>query len=672
MDYGLRITIQQMNVTQEIKSRLDIVDIVSETVTLRKSGRNYAGFCPFHANSRTPAFFVFPETQTWRCFGACAEGGDVFTFVMKRQGWEFKETLEHLAQRAGVELQEFTPEEKKRRTHADKLTDLLGAAADYFHQLFLHAPQAEHARQYINGRVLTETTIAAFKLGYALDSWDSCRTHFNAQGYTDQELVEVGLLTENEEKGSRYDRFRNRLMIPIRDGDGRTVGFGARTLDKDGLPKYLNSPQTPVFDKSHLLFGLDMAKRDIREARQAVIVEGYMDVIQAWQAGFRNVVAQMGTALTEAQLQQLKRYTKRFVLALDADAAGAKATLRSLQVARQTLDRDVEVRFDAYGLVQQEGRLQADIRIVTLPAGEDPDSIIRRDPARWPQLVAQAQPVVAYVIGVATQDLDMRDAKAKTAVAQQVIPLIKDIANPIERDHYWQELARALRVDERALRQTRLPETPRPAITTQPTKPAATQPNGGTAVPRPTSGQTQGSGMRQAHYLSQCLHHPHLFQQVNQRLAHCGQTAVTEKDFLIPEDRAIMQLFPQWLQSGNRAYQQAVVTIDELWDSLDEAPPAPLITRAQHLLSLPLPPDVEMERLADQLMLAVLDWRLEKTRELVNEVEQYYKEAQIEHDAEAVAVYEQLKRELPTAVWQLNKARNAMTAANRRRMTDKV
>lgn len=657
-----------MNVTQEIKSRLDIVDIVSETVTLRKSGRNYAGFCPFHANSRTPAFFVFPETQTWRCFGACAEGGDVFSFMMKRQGWEFKETLEHLAQRAGVELQEFTPEEKKRRSHADKLTDLLGAAADYFHQLFLHAPQAEQVRHYVQGRALTEATISAFKLGYALDSWDACRTHFNAQGYTDQELIEVGLLTENEEKGSRYDRFRSRLMIPIRDGDGRTVGFGARTLDKDGLPKYLNSPQTLVFDKSHLLFGLDMGKRDIREARQAVIVEGYMDVIQAWQAGFRNVVAQMGTALTEAQLQQLKRYTKRFVLALDADAAGAKATLRSLQVARQTLDRDVEVRFDAYGLVQQEGRLQADIRIVTLPAGEDPDSIIRADPARWPQLVAQAQPVVAYVIGVATQDLDMRDAKAKTAVAQQVIPLIKDIADPIERDHYWQELARALRVDERALRQTRLPETPR---ATQPT-PTAKQGNGGTAVPRLTNGQTQGGGMRQTHYLSQCLHYPHLIQQVNERLVQCGQTAVTEKDFLHPEDRAIMQLLPQWVQSGGAAHHQAVVTIDELWDILDDSPTAPLTHRAQHLLSLPATPDVEMARLADQLMLSVLDWRLEKTRELVNEVEQYYKEAQIENDAEAVAIYQQLKRELPVVVWQLNKARNAMTAANRRRVADKV
>jgi DNA primase len=346
--------------------------------------------------------------------------------------------------------------------------------------------------------------------------------------------------------------------------------------------------------------------------------------------------------------------------------------LRSLQVARQTLDRDTEVRFDAYGLVQQEGRLQADIRIVTLPAGEDPDSIIRADPARWPQLVAQAQPVVAYVIGVATQDLDMRDAKAKTAVAQQIIPLIKDIADPIERDHYWQELARALRVDERALRQTRLPETQRSAQPSAAAKSPPKQGNGGTAVFRPSGGQPQGSDLRQAHYLSQCLHQPYLIQQVNERLAQCGQTAVTEKDFLNPEDRAIMQLLPRWTQTSGAAYRQAVVTIDELWDILDAAPAAPLTTRAQYLLSLSQTPDVEMERLADQLMLSVLDWRLEKTRELVNEVEQYYKEAQIENDAEAVEIYQQLKRELPLVVWQLNKARNAMTAANRRRVADKL
>ncbi|HIP73589.1 MAG TPA: DNA primase, partial [Anaerolineae bacterium] len=320
-----------MRVTDEIKSRLDIVDLISETVSLRRSGRSYAGFCPFHPNTRTPAFFVFPETQTWRCFGACAEGGDIFSFVMKQNGWDFKEALQNLAKRAGVELQPRKPVDKKKKAREEKLTALLSAASDYFHQLFLHAPQAAVAREYIQKRGLTEQTIEAFQIGFALHSWDACRSHFNGQGYTDEDLLAVGLLTENPDKGTRYDRFRNRLLIPIRDVDGRTVGFGARTLEKDGIPKYLNSPQTVLFDKSRLLFGLDMARRHIREARQAVIVEGYMDVLQAWQAGFRNVIAQMGTALTEAQLRQLKRYTKTFVLALDADAAGMKATLRSLQ-----------------------------------------------------------------------------------------------------------------------------------------------------------------------------------------------------------------------------------------------------------------------------------------------------------------------------------------------------
>ncbi len=193
----------------------------------------------------------------------------------------------------------------------------------------------------------------------------------------------------------RYDRFRNRLMIPIRDVDGRVVGFGARTLEKDGIPKYLNSPQTQLFDKGRLLYGLDTAKRAIREAREVVIVEGYMDVMQGWQAGYRNMVAQMGTALTGDQLRLLKRYTKRFILALDADAAGINATMRSLQVARDTLDREFETRFDARGLVQHEGRLQADIHIVTLPEGYDPDKILRTDPDQWPELLAQAQPVVS-------------------------------------------------------------------------------------------------------------------------------------------------------------------------------------------------------------------------------------------------------------------------------------
>ncbi|GAG55030.1 unnamed protein product, partial [marine sediment metagenome] len=328
--------------------------------------------------------------------------------------------------------------------------------------LLKFAPQAEEARRYVVERQLNDETMSTFRIGFALNSWDACRTHFNDQGYSDDELLQVGLLTENPEKGTRYDRFRNRLMIAIRDVDGRVVGFGARTLEKDGIPKYLNSPQTQLFDKGRLLYGLDTAKRAIREAREVVIVEGYMDVMMGWQAGFGNMVAQMGTALTGDQLRLLKRYTKRFVLALDADAAGAKATMRSLQVARDTLDREYETRFDARGLVQHEGRLQADIHVVTMPEGYDPDKILRTDPDRWPQLLEQSQPVVSYVIGIATRGLDLDDAKAKSAVAQQVLPLINDVGDPVEREHYRQQLARALRTDERTLRLVKLPtDSPR-------------------------------------------------------------------------------------------------------------------------------------------------------------------------------------------------------------------
>ncbi len=443
-----------MDPIEEIKSRLDIVDIVSESgVQLRRSGRSYTGLCPFHSNTRTPSFVVFPETQGWHCFGACAEGGDVFSFVMKKYGWDFREALEQLAKRTGVQLEERKPSFGSQDGAESHLHDLIEAAADYFHQLFLHAPQAEPARQYVAKRGLTDTTIGEFQIGFALEAWDACRTHFMNQGYKEQEMLDVGLLTENPENFRRYDRFRNRLIIPIRDGNGRVVGFGARTLDPDGLPKYLNSPQTHLFDKSHLLYGFDMAKRHIREARQVVIVEGYMDVIQAWQAGFRNVVAQMGTALTEEQLHLLKRVTKRFVIALDADAAGAKATLRGLEVARQTLDREVEVLFDPRGLTRHEGRLQADIRIVTLPPGDDPDSIIRRTPELWPRILERAKPVVEYVVGVLTADLDLSDIRAKEEIAKQIRPLIEDVASVVERDHYWQMLGRVLGVDDKLLRQ---------------------------------------------------------------------------------------------------------------------------------------------------------------------------------------------------------------------------
>lgn len=650
-----------MTVTDEIKSRLDIVDVVSESVQLRKSGSSYTGFCPFHPNTRTPAFVVFPNTQTWRCFGACAEGGDIFSFVMKKEGWDFKEALKQLAQRAGVELEPQRPEDKKRRALEDKLADLLSGAADYFHQLLLHAPQAEGARQYVAGRGLTKETVALFKLGFALDSWDACRNHFNMQGYDDDDLVDAGLLTFNEEKDTRYDRFRNRLMIPIYNASGRIAGFGARTLDPDGLPKYLNSPQTPLFDKSRLLFGLDLARRHIREARQVVIVEGYMDVMQARQAGFRNVVAQMGTALTEPQLRLLKRYTKRFVLALDADAAGAQATLRSLEVAREALDREADVRFNARGLVRHEGRLQADIRVVTLPEGFDPDKLIREDPSRWPALLDQAKPIVAYVIDIATEGLDMQDGKAKAAVVQQVLPVINDVVNPVEREHYRQILARRLQVDERVLHKVSVP-TGRKRVKARaqsdgPARPAKVSlESAGLAVA--IRGSTAASEMKREYFLRQCLAFPQLISQIDKILAIHQQPLVTEADFTRLDDKAL------WRQLRQRPNQRPVATIEDLWDSLAED--EYLRERVQSLLSIKLTSESELERLPDRLVLSVLDWRLERTKSLLAEVERLFRESQEQKNLEMLELYGQQLRELPTQVRSIDKARGAMSATGRR------
>ena len=648
-----------MSVTDEIKSRLDLVDIVSENVSLRRSGRSYTGFCPFHSNTRTPAFVVFPETQTWRCFGECATGGDLFDYVMKRDGYDFKEALKVLAERAGVTLEEPDPQAKKLRRAENKLVDLLTMAAEYFHQLFLYAPQAQFARDYIELRKLNDETIAAFHVGYALNSWDACRTHFTDQGYSDEELLAAGLLTENPEKGTRYDRFRNRLMIPIRDIDGRVVGFGARTLEKDGVPKYLNSPQTAVFDKSHLLFGLDLARRHIREAREAVIVEGYMDVMQGWQAGFRNMVAQMGTALTAEQLQLLKRSTKRFVIALDADAAGQNATMRSLQVARDTLDRDYETRFDARGLVQHEGRLQADIRIVTLPEGKDPDQIIRTDPQLWPQLIAQAQPVVAYVIGVATQGLDMNDAKAKSAIAGEVMPLIKDVLDPIEREHYLQQLARALRVDERTLRLISLPPEghggAKPAKKSDPA-PGDSGEQEASRTPRGARAQTRAQKKRESYLLSQCLHYPHLILQVNQQLLRHRQTSLSGTDFVAAEDRLVLALV------YDRVDQSPVVTLSELCDSLDDV----LAARVKQLARLE--PAPVSENLSEQLAKSVLDGRAEKIHAQVSELQQLVLDlpATPENSEQRAQLFRRIN-ELQVSRQGAFRAKDAMTGTGQRR-----
>jgi DNA primase len=454
-----------MSVIDEIKARIDIVDLVSETVKLKKSGRSFTGFCPFHSNTRTPSFVVWPETGTWKCFGACNTGGDLFTYVMKRDGLEFREALELLARKAGVELEVRTPQAEAEDKQNERLRQALAAATTYFHNLLRTSPQGQIARDHLAGRGITDEAAVNFQLGYSLDDWHVLESHLRNRGFSREEMVAAGLLVQRDD-GTVFDRFRGRLMIPIRDAKGHTIGFGARTLTGEE-PKYLNSPQSPLFDKSHVLFGIDLARNAIREAKHAIVVEGYMDVLGAHQAGYANVVASMGTALTEAQFRQLGRLCKKFILALDPDVAGVQAMLRGLDVARETLDRDASPVFDARGLIHFEGHLQVDIRVLIMPGGRDPDEVIRADPAGWPRLVENALPVVEYAIQTLSAGRNLSDPKEKAALSRQVAPIIRDVADPVERAHYAQRLARLLRVDEHAVLEelggAALPKARRPA-----------------------------------------------------------------------------------------------------------------------------------------------------------------------------------------------------------------
>ena len=428
-----------MNTIDEIKSRLDIVDIVSESVKLKRSGKNYTGFCPFHANTHTPAFVVFPDSGTWRCFGECNEGGDIFRFVMKKEGWDFKEALQNLAERAGVKLEPLTPQREKENERDVQLRKLLEEAVVFYRHQLTQTAEGGEAMAFLAKRGIKPETAEAWGLGYAPNAWG-----------LQKDVLDAGLLSEKDD-GHAYDRFRHRLMFPIRDAGGNMAGFGGRILDPNDVPKFMNSPQTSLFDKSSLLYGLDKARKAIRSENQAVIVEGYLDVIVVHQEGFQNVVSPMGTALTEVQMRQLKRYTRRFVLALDPDAAGVKATLRGLEVAREALDHSTDLVFDARGLLHNEARLQADLRVSSMPDDLDPDEIVLRNPEEWKNLIATAKPIITHVLDTLIAGADINDPKTKSDIAGRILPLINDVPNPVERDAYRQQVARALQVDEQAL-----------------------------------------------------------------------------------------------------------------------------------------------------------------------------------------------------------------------------
>jgi DNA primase len=415
-----------MSTVDEVKQKLDIVEVIGQYTKLTKAGHNFKALCPFH-NEKTASFYVFPERQSWHCFGACSTGGDVFSFVMKKEGLNFGETLRLLADRVGVRLPTII-EQGPGKDEKERLFKINEAAAQYYHNLLVNSPLGEKAKNYFINRGLNNNSITDFQLGFSPNAWETLKLHLLEKGYTEAEMMSVGLILRNEE-GRIYDRFRNRLMFPIRDARGRTTGFSGRVLD-DSLPKYMNSPQTAIFDKSGTIYGIDMAGQAIRSQDLVVIVEGYMDVIMAHQYGFKNVVASMGTAITEKHIAMIKRLTKNIALALDADTAGEEAMLRC---------------------VEYENILNTDIKVVILPRGKDPDEVIAANPEKWPTLIGKGIPVIEYTIDMTVSRQNITTASAKSQVANTLLPIIARVNDDIRRDHYLTKLSKLTEISYNSL-----------------------------------------------------------------------------------------------------------------------------------------------------------------------------------------------------------------------------
>jgi DNA primase len=420
-----------MNVVDEIKARIDIVELIGSLgVTLRKTGRSFVGFCPFHPNSRTPAFTVYPETQSYYCFG-CHAAGTAFDFVMRQQGLDFKAALELLAARTGVQLSAPTDEQRAEDARRTRLLAINSAAARYFAYILQSHRRGAVAREYVARRGLNPAVVESFQLGYSMDDWLHLFSYLTEKkGFDGDDVVAAGLAIPGER--GPYDRFRGRLMFPIRNVKGEIVGFGGRALG-DAQPKYLNTPETPLFKKGEQLFGLDLARDAIRAADRTIVVEGYVDVITAHQYGFTNVVAPLGTALTRAHVGLLKRLSTQVYLALDADAAGQRATLRGLETIRSSagVDGDGHMVTTAQGVV----RLESDValRIIRMPAGRDPDEVIAADPQQWQQLVEAAVPVMEFYLSAYTAGLDMKQPEQQRQAIDRLMPLVAELDGAQQR-----------------------------------------------------------------------------------------------------------------------------------------------------------------------------------------------------------------------------------------------
>jgi DNA primase len=408
------------NVTEDIKARLDVVDLIKEYIQLTPAGVNFKAPCPFH-NEKTPSFVVSSEKQIWHCFG-CGAGGDIFEFVKKIEG---------LADKANVKIDyDYSPELKNKKT---KALDILETAADYYHQLLLKDKDAKAARDYLEKRVIKKEAIKKFNLGYSKDSWDDLMLYLKSKKFIDADIEAAGLVVKSKKDNKFYDRFRGRLMFPINNIFGQTIGFTARVLKKDDQQgKYVNTPQTIVYDKSNVLYNMDLAKMAIKQKNYTILSEGQIDVISSYMAGVENIIASSGTALTPQQVKIIKRYSDNLMIAYDADKAGLKATFRIVDNA----------------LVEN-----INIKIIEMPKGMDPDQLIKKDEKKWLDAIKKAKPIMDFVFDKIMSIGDVNDVFQKKQMAQKLLVFISKFRDDIERETYLKKLSNLMDVDYNLLKE---------------------------------------------------------------------------------------------------------------------------------------------------------------------------------------------------------------------------
>ena len=415
------------NQIEEIKRKIDIVEFVGGFITLKKAGRNFKAVCPFH-QEKSPSFVVSPERGIWHCFGACGEGGDVIKFLMKWENITFIEALKELAKKTGVKLTlNKISFEDKIWQKKERYLGMNQLAGEFFHYILNKTNFGKKASQYLKDRLLNQSIIDKFGLGYSPSSWDSLKLFLKKKKYEEEEIMENGLLVKSE-RGSYYDRFRGRLMFPLKDSRSNILGFSGRILDKEAKEaKYINTPETPIYHKRETLFGINLASEEIKKQKNVFIVEGELDVITPYQHGFSNFVAIKGTALTFEQLKMLKRYTDKITLMMDADPAGIESIKRGIDEAE---------KFDF------------EIRVVTIDYAKDPDEAQKKDPNKFKKLISKPVPIYDFLIETAQKKYPEESAFSRKKIGEEVIPMIEKISNPIVRTFYLKKLAGILGVSE--------------------------------------------------------------------------------------------------------------------------------------------------------------------------------------------------------------------------------